>query len=74
MAETDEPAYTLEDLPIGTKLVSLADGNVIGEVVWGGEGRDGDEVEIHWSNGNVTVTWVDSLRNKKAAASTKSKD
>ena len=74
MSGNNEPVYTLEDLPVGTEIVYLADEKVIGKVVWRGEGRDGDEVEIHWSNGNVSVTWVEELRNRKVTASGESKD
>lgn len=57
--------YKLEDLPIGTRLISQGDRSVTGVVTQHGPPNDRELVTIEWTNGNVTVWWAWGLSNPK---------
>ena len=59
--------YFPGDLPIGTRLVSLADPSIIGEVTNISETRGCEEVHIQWSNGNVSIAFTHLCTNEKAS-------
>lgn len=56
--------YRLDELPIGTKLYSLADRSVIGTVI-SHHPEDDDSVCIDWTNGNLTYGYASGIVNDK---------
>lgn len=57
------------NLPVGTRLVSLADPNLIGEVTWSGLTRGIPDVIIQWGDGRVSQAWVQDVKNPLAPES-----
>lgn len=58
--------YTVEDLPIGTRLRSHRDPDMIGVVESQGESRGDPTVSIAWANGAYSDPWVFWVTNRKA--------